>query len=315
MPLVRAGFRAMGSLHEIVVDGDDVRARRAADAAIGEVRRIEAKYSRFREDSLLAAIHREAGRSAVAIDAETASLLAYADRCHAASDGRFDITSGVLRHAWDFRREPPVLPSPDLVEALLARVGWTRVDWSASSIFLPEGMELDFGGIGKEYAADRAATILHDVGARCAFVNLGGDVRVVGPRADGAPWRVGIADPRATAADPDRAIASIDLAGGALATSGDCARCFEVEGRRYAHILDARTGWPATGWRSISVVAPLCTAAGSCATIGMLLGPEAGAFMAREGVRWLGVDADGALHGTLAGRPWSTGAGDRPPTR
>jgi hypothetical protein len=124
-------------------------------------------------------------------------------------------------------------------------------------------MELDFGGIGKEYAADRAAAVLAQSGVEYALVNLGGDVRVVGPQADGAPWRIGIRHPR----EPNRVLATIALSEGALATSGDYERFFELEGKRYCHILDPRAGRPVDTFQSVSVVAPLCVVAGSCATI------------------------------------------------
>jgi hypothetical protein len=160
VPLFRFPFRAMATEHELQVDAPDERgARRAADAAIADVLRIEAKYSRYRDDSVTTAINRAAGGAPVAIDAETAALLRYAAQCHALSDGAFDITSGVLRRAWNFRAQPPKLPDPAAIDAALALIGWPRVEWDERSVRLPDkGMEIDFGGIGKEYAADRAAT-------------------------------------------------------------------------------------------------------------------------------------------------------------
>lgn len=293
MAPVRIAFRAMASDNELQLDGADAaRARRAADAAIADVRRIEAKYSRYRDDSLTARINRAAGGAAVAIDAETAALLAYADRCHAESGGRFDVTSGVLRRAWDFRREPPRLPEPRVLADALALVGWREVEWSERSIRLPRaGMEIDFGGIGKEYAADRAATICAGHGVAHGLVNLGGDVRAVGPQADGRPWRVGIRHPRA----PDRAIAYVDLADGAVATSGDYERFFEIDGRRYCHVLDPRTGMPVAHWQSVSVVAPLAVVAGSLATIAMLMEAEGLAFLDAQREGYVAVGPDGVL--------------------
>jgi len=283
----------MAAEHEILLAAPDFdRSRRAADAAIADVRRIEAKYSRYREDSVTTRINRAAGGDAVAIDAETAALLRYADQCHALSGGLFDITSGVLRRAWDFRREPPSLPEPAELAAAVALVAWPSVEWDAMSIRLPRaGMEIDFGGIGKEYAADRVATICLESGLRHGLVNLGGDVRAIGPQADGAPWRVGIRHPRHEGA----AVAGFDLAAGALATSGDYERYFEIAGQRYCHILNPMTGMPVTHWQSISVVSPLCVVAGSCATIAMLLEDNATAFLDTQGVQWLGVAADGTL--------------------
>ncbi|HWD35935.1 MAG TPA: FAD:protein FMN transferase, partial [Casimicrobiaceae bacterium] len=152
LPLHRYVFRAMASTHELLLaDASGARAKRAAAAAIDEVLRIERKYSRYRDDSVIGAINRAAGRDAIAIDGETASLLRYADRCFVLSEGRFDITSGVLRRAWDFRRVTPRVPSRDEIAAACALVGWRRVQWNAHDIRLPtSGMELDFGGIGKE---------------------------------------------------------------------------------------------------------------------------------------------------------------------
>ena len=293
MKLFRQTFRAMAAEHEIQLAAPDIdRARRAADAAIADVMRIEAKYSRYRDDSVTSRINGAAGGFEVAIDAETAALLRYADECYGLSGGLFDITSGVLRRVWDFRRDPPVLPTPAELASAVALVGWREVEWTAKAIRLPRaGMQIDFGGIGKEYAADRVATICLEHGLRHGLVNLGGDIRAIGPQADGSPWRVGIRHPRVQ----DAAVAGFDLVAGALATSGDYERYFEIAGQRYCHILNPKTGMPVRYWQSVSVVSPLCVVAGSCATIAMLLETEAPAFLESQGVQWLGVEADGSL--------------------
>lgn len=288
-------FAAMGGENAIAV-GAAHDASAIAAIAVAEVQRIERKYSRYRDDSVVAAINRAAGGAPVTIDDETAALFAYADACFAQSAGRFDITSGAYRGLWDFRGGRMARPSPDALAAVQALVGWTRVERAELTIRLPvQGMQIDLGGIGKEYAADRAATLMREAGARHGLVNLGGDVRAFGARPDGAPWRIGIRDPREAA----RVIAFVDIDDGAVATSGDATRHVEVEGRRLSHIIDARTGEPVGEWRSISVVAPLATAAGSHATLAMLWRDEAEAFLARAGLAWLGVDAEGALHGPL----------------
>jgi hypothetical protein len=138
---------------------------------------------------------------------------------------------------------------------LRALVDWPSVAWDERTIRLPRaGMEIDLGGIGKEYAADRVATIAIDAGIAHGYVNLAGDVRVWGGRPDGAPWRVGIRHPRVD----DASIGGIEIADGAVATSGDYERFIVVDGVRYCHILDATTGWPVTRWQSMSVAAPLC---------------------------------------------------------
>jgi thiamine biosynthesis lipoprotein len=152
-------------------------------------------------------------------------------------------------------------------------------------------MELDFGGFGKEYAVDRAASVLGAAGVASALVNLGGDLRIVGCRAQDQGWLLGIADPRQDGA----VFASITLHDGALATSGDYERFFEHAGRRYCHVLDPRSGWPAQGWRSVSVSAPACLAAGAISTIAMLKGGDGLAFLRGEAVNFLAVDAQGAV--------------------
>ena len=297
-PLLRTTFRAMAAENELQLwSPDATRAQRATDAAIADVRRIEAKYSRYLPDSVTTRINQSAGGKTVAIDAETAALLHYADHCFTLSGGLFDITSGVLRRVWDFKRRPPQLPDAAALAATRKLVDWARVEWDGSSIRLPQpGMEIDFGGIGKEYAADRAATICIEHGIRNGLVNLAGDVRVLGPQADGSPWRIGIVDPRR----PESSIAGLELATGAVATSGDYERFFELDGRRYCHILNPRTGMPVRHWQSISVIAPLCVVAGSCSTIAMLLEERGRAFLESQQVQWIGVAADGGVQGTHA---------------
>ncbi|HEY7945642.1 MAG TPA: FAD:protein FMN transferase [Casimicrobiaceae bacterium] len=301
MPLFRFRFHAMASPNELQIWHDDeARARKLADAAIGDVRRIETKYSRYRDDSITTRINRAAGRQSVGIDAETFALLGYADQCHRLSDGRFDITSGVLRRAWDFRRSPPRLPDDAEIAAAASLIDWASVEWDRHRVRLPRsGMEIDFGGIGKEYAADRVATMCHEGGAANALVNLGGDVRAAGPQRDGSPWRVGIAHPR----QDDAVVATVELAGGAVATSGDYERFFDIDGRRYCHIIDAESGRPVAWWQSVSVIAPLCVVAGTCATIAMLLEADAESFLAREGLAYLAVDPAGVLRGPAVVAP------------
>ena len=289
----RVSFQAMASDNEIVVASvAPVQARAAALDAVAEVRRIEHKYSRYRPDSLISRINAAAGSTqATAVDEETAGLLDFARQLHDLSGGRFDITSGPLRRAWDFRamREP----SDAELAPLLRSIGWPLVEWDGRQVRLTQpGMELDFGGIGKEYAADSACAVLARAGIRNGFVNLAGDLRVLGPRADGTAWTFGIQHPR----NPQRTRAQVRLSQGALATSGDYERFFVTpEGRRCCHILDPRTGQPVTHWQSISVIAPSCAAAGALSTIGMLLGPDALPFLRAQGAAWFAIDQSGRV--------------------
>lgn len=288
-------FVAMASDCEVRLAGvSAARAQTLAALAIAEVRRIETKYSRYRTDSVVSHINAAAGSGeSIAIDAETAQLLAFATQLFALSDGLFDATSGVLRQVWDFKtgRKPTALQLADV----LPRIGWNHVAWNDQSARLTRpGMELDFGGFGKEYAADRAATLLANVGAQHGLVNLGGDIRVIGPQADGSPWLMGIRHPRQTRQD-DAVIARIPISAGALATSGDYERFFIEDGLRFCHILNPKTGWPAQHWQSISVIAPVCVAAGAISTTAMLKGSDAIAFLEGQGVSYLAVDTAGAI--------------------
>jgi thiamine biosynthesis lipoprotein len=295
MPAFRFTFRAMAAENQLqLAAADHAVARRAADLAIADVQRIEAKYSRYRDGTITTRINRAAGSEPVPIDAETAALLQYADRCFAQSGGLFDITSGVLRRVWDWKRVPPRLPDAAELASTVALIAWRDVEWDATSIRLPKpGMEIDFGGIGKEYAADRAAAICLDAGIRHGLVDLAGDVRALGPQEDGTPWRVGIRHPRREG----KVMAYVELASGAIATSGDYERFFDIDGRRYCHILNPRTGMPVAHWQSVSVIAPLCIVAGSCSTIAMLKERRGRKFLDDQSVEWLGVAPDGSLHG------------------
>jgi thiamine biosynthesis lipoprotein len=284
-------FDAMGSRCEIRLaapDGDS--AQRLMHQAVDEVRRIEHKYSRYRPDSIVSRINAAAGQKAVAIDHETAELFSYAAALFSASGGLFDITSGVLRKAWDFRQ--PRVPSAAVLQPLLALVGWNQVECGVFDVYLRRaGMEIDFGGFGKEYAADRAATLLMHAGVRHGYVNLGGDMRFIGPRMDGRPWSIGIQDPR----DAEGVLATINVSEGALATSGDYERFFELDGQRYCHILDPRDGMPVRYWRSVSVLAPVAVAAGSCSTIAMLKQRDGVDFLNASDMAYLAVDDEGQM--------------------
>jgi thiamine biosynthesis lipoprotein len=286
-------FGAMASVCKIRLAGVDPSVARGwIEQAVAEVRRIETTYSRYRADSIVSRINAAAGRDEpVALDAETADLIGFADQLWQASEGLFDITSGVLRRAWDFRSQR--LPTQADLDALLPLIGWGDVVWSREAIALPRvGMQLDFGGFGKEYAADRAAGLLQALGARSGIVNLGGDLRVLGPQPDGSPWRMAIAHPR----EPGQVVASLPVLEGALATSGDYERSMVVDGRRYCHVLHPRSGWPVSHWQSVSVLAPACLAAGALTTIAMLKQEQALDFLRAQGVAHLAIDAHGAIH-------------------
>lgn len=283
--LMAACFTAMASPCEVLVASSDERLVRELGAlAAQEAWRIERKYSRYRDDSVIAAIHRDAGRP-IELDAESAGLIQFAAQCFEISDGLFDITSGVLRRAWKFDGSDR-LPSAETVRALLPLVGFDKLRWQPPYLTVPAGMELDLGGIGKEYAVDRAHDLLHGRSSLPFLVNFGGDLRADRAAPRGA-WQVGVERP-----DSEReAIMILQLERGALTTSGDSRRFLLRDGKRYGHILDPRTGWPVAGApRSVTVAGSSCTEAGLLLTLALLHGAEARAFLDEQDVRYWVVD-------------------------
>ena len=273
---------AMASPCEVICETDDAGlALRIGEYACAEAQRIDRKFSRYRRDSLVHAIHASRGRP-FRVDDETARLLDYGAALWRLSEGAFDLTSGVLRYAWNFD-EGPVVAEPGRIPELLERIGWQRLRWEPPFLTLPEGMEIDFGGIGKEYVVDLVADWVATQTKSAVLVNFGGDLRCTGaPPASGA-WLVGIE----SIEESGQAVRRIELKTGALATSGDTRRHIDIEGVRYGHIFDARTGWPAAGApRSVTVAADTCSQAGSYSTLAMLQGQGAEAFLAGEGLQF-----------------------------
>ncbi len=304
--LTGAGSRALYTMTFPLMGGEAVirfvegrgqaRAEQAGRAAVREARRIEAKYSRYAAQSVVSEINARAGRGPVPVDDETAFLIQSALDLGTWTGGRFDPTVGVLRKAWDFRKAR--VPSRGELDALLPLVDARSVVLCHGAVeLLREGMELDLGGVGKEYAVDRATERLREAGVESAVVNFLGDVRTLGCRGDGQPWVVGVQDPR----DRARCRFSIRVGTGAgVATSGDYERGFELAGVRYHHLLDATTGYPARGLASVTVVAPTAFAAGQLSTAAFLLGPEEGLRLLaeRSGVEGALVTESGAVLAT-----------------
>lgn len=285
----------MGSPCEIKLHGDSrSRLRRVVERAIREVHRLEARYSRYRDDSFLAIINRVAAEGgSIKVDPETAGLLDYVATCHQESQGLFDVTSGILRKAWAFSGN--ALPQPSEIALLLSRIGWHRLEWNSPWLrFNEPGLELDLGGAVKEYAVDKVAQLCWEAGIRSGLVNLGGDIKVIGPQPDGTGWRIGIRHPRR----PGEFMLTLSLERGAMASSGDYERCLIVEGKRYGHVLNPRTGWPVHHLASVSVIADFCVVAGSASTIAMLKEEKGPAWLESLGVPHFWVDVEGRSGGS-----------------
>jgi thiamine biosynthesis lipoprotein len=276
-------FSAMASPCELLMDSvTHSEAAALLHLAAAEAQRIEHKFSRYRGDSVIQQINMSGGRP-VDVDEETAKLLDYAAECYAVSNGLFDVTSGVLRRVWRFDGGDRVPPA-EAVEALLPLIGWDKVIWENPRITLPVGMEIDLGGIGKEYAVDTTAALIRSHISSSFVVNYGGDLYVSAPRADGDLWVIGVDDPTATG---EHSVGAIRIIRGGIATSGDARRFLLKDGVRYCHILNPLTGWPVTGApHSVTVVAETCVEAGILSTLAMLQGPEAENFLKEQDVRY-----------------------------
>lgn len=262
----------MGSPCELLCEaGSAGDAKEFAELVAAEAWRIEEKLSRYIDGNIIYQIN-SAGGKPVTVDAEIAQMLDFAQSLYEMSDAAFDITSGVLRRAWTFDGSDNI-PSKPAVKALLSLVGWDKTDWQSPILTLPAEMQIDLGGIGKEYAVDRAVAIMREQGNTPCLVNFGGDLAVTGPPQLRKVWTVGIES-------ADDFTKLIELRHGALATSGDARRFLMKDGIRYGHVIDPRTGWPvAEAASSITVAADTCTQAGMLSTLAMLKGPSAERFL------------------------------------
>ncbi len=276
-------FSAMACPCEILIESTDQQlATSLTEKAFHEARRIEQKFSRYRDDNIIHQINTSAGKT-IPVDKETALMLDFAQQCYELSEGKFDITSGVLRKIWKFDGSDNI-PEKKQVERLIQQIGWNKIKWESPCIRIPANMEIDLGGIGKEYAVDSTAKILRQHTDKSFLVNYGGDIACPRPRHNNTPWTVGVDDPAHTG---ENAAGRITLFHGALATSGDARRFLLKDGIRYSHILDPQTGYPVPDApRSVSVIANSCVEAGMLSTFAMLQGSGAEDFLKAQDVKF-----------------------------
>lgn len=274
-PLLRHRWRALGTVCELQFAAQDpAAATEFIAAAQAWVEAFEARYSRFRADSELSRINRGAGRHWVEVDGEMEQMLGLCAMIHFETGGLLDPTALPVMRLWDYRVPRTCLPSEEEIAGALALVGWEKVQRRPGAVFLPRaGMELDFGGWGKEFAVDAVAQIARNLGLTRVLVDFGHDLHV-SEAPEGRPaWHVGLEDPDT----PGRHRGSIAVRNRGVASSGDYLRGFTLGRRRYGHIVDPRTGRPvANGCRQVTVVAPSCLQAGVLSTSAFILGGEAG---------------------------------------
>lgn len=283
-------FRAMASLCEILIETDDPSlAYSLAQIAQTETKRIEEKFSRYRSDNIIHAVNNANGKT-IELDDETCALIDYAQLCYQLSDGLFDITSGVLRRVWVFDGSDKIPAQPD-IDAILPLVGWDKVHWQKPFLTLMTGMEIDLGGIGKEYAVDKALHLVMEQTDLPILINFGGDLAVSGAQKNQKPWQVGIEAPDKKTESRNKQYESnkiLEISAGALATSGDAKRFLLRNGKRYGHILNPKTGYPIENApKSVTVAGSSCIQAGTLSTLALLQGENAEKFLQnQQAIHW-----------------------------
>ena len=295
-PLVPCARKSVAAAKAVSEATGRTQALELTQLAAAEAWRIEDKFSRYRAGNVVDRINSAAG-APIVLDRETSQLIDFAQTLFEISDGSFDITAGVLRRLWVFDGSDNI-PAQAEIDRVVPLVGWDRVAWESPIFQMPREMEVDLGGIGKEYAVDKAAEQIRAQSDVSCLINLGGDLVVTRKPAEREFWSVGIESTTASSALPP---GLLQLKVGALATSGDAHRFLRKGQERHSHILDPRTGWPVAGApRSVTVAADTCTQAGMLSTLAMLRGEGAEEFLVAQGVQfWCDRDGGG---GQQAGR-------------
>jgi len=273
----------------VALTGQEGAATAAIDEAFREVNRVEAMMTVYRDDSPVSEVNARAGHGGVEVPEELLKLVVEAKQISAQTDGKFDISFGALGGLWRYKAEKPTLPDPSLIEARLPLVDYRAilVDREKKTIALAKpGMAIGLGAIAKGYAVDRVAHILRSHGEDNFIINGGGDLFISGRKGD-RPWKVGIQNPRDRASYFARFPVTRP---GAVVTSGDYEKFFELDGKRYHHILDPDTGYPARGTVSVTILADSAARADALATGVFILGPEKGMEL---------IEADDTLEGVI----------------
>jgi thiamine biosynthesis lipoprotein len=275
------------------------KAQQAAEIVFSVFRDVDERMSEWKPTSPLSVVNAKAGIEPVAVPNDLRAILRRGVELGELTDGAFDVTWAALWGLWDFKSETPRVPEDDEIATRIALINFRRIeiDDAAGTVFLPEeNMMLGLGGIAKGHALDRAAAELRAAGIDSFLISAGGQMMLGGQR-DDRPWRVGIRDPRGGI---DGYFAYLELTDASVSTSGDYERFFILDGVRYHHILDPRTGWPARGLRSATVISADATLADALSTAFMILGRERALALIEEldGLEAVLVDADGSVHVT-----------------
>lgn len=276
---------------------DEQTVRRDIESAFEEVARVESIMSEWRPDSPISAVNAAAGEDPVSVPDELRDIILRARDVSERSDGAFDVTWKGMGDLWSLREDSFSPPDEQAIAIARARVDYRKILVQEDRVGLAEqGMQIGLGGIAKGYGVDRAADVLQAAGLRSYYIDGGGDIRVSGTK-HGRPWRVAVRHPRGA---PNDVLTVVEVSDAAIVTSGDYENFRVADGRRYHHIIDPRTGRPAEGCQSVTVVAPSAETADALATAAFVLGPEKGLELiaGQPGAEALIVDSQG--------RPWRT---------
>lgn len=269
-------LKLMGSRFEVSAVHDDIRlAWEAINAGIAEITRIEKLISSWDENSQTSEINRQAGIKPVAVDKELYDLIYRSLKVSKLTDGAFDISFASMERIWKFDGSMTELPSDEAVRNSVANVNYQNIilDAAAQTVFLKEkGMRIGFGAIGKGYAANRAKIIMQEMDIEHGLVNAGGDLVGWGSQEDGTNWKIGIADPK----EKDKIFSWLSIVNQGVVTSGNYEKFALIGGKRYAHIIDPRSGMPVTGLKSVTIICPDAELADALATSVFVLGEKAG---------------------------------------
>lgn len=285
----------MGTIFDITAAGDDERLLEVTSKkAFDEIKRIEGLMSRYKETSEVTLVNKNAGIAPVKVGHELIDVLVEAKRISELSDGAFDVTIGPLTDLWGFDLEKNVVPPTEKIEELRKLVNYRKlnIDEQASTVYLEEkGMMIDVGGIAKGYSVTRAMKVFEDAGLKDIIINAGGNLNLRGDKR-GKPWRVGIQGPR----DESKLLGKLTLTEISVATSGDYQRYFIKDGIRYHHILDPRTGFPAKGLISATVIGRSKTSMDGFSSAVFILGADKGAALLKKtGAEGIMVMEDGRV--------------------
>lgn len=294
---VQRSTSLMGTSIDIVIlTENEKKANEAIDAAIAEMSRIEEMMTDWKETSQLSAINHAAGLHPVKVDPELLELLEESKKVSELTDGRFDVTYKGAGYLWDFQSQHPEIPDREKIMEYISRIDYHKIDldFKAGTAYLQEkGMQIGLGGIAKGYAVDRAMDVIGDAGFSDYAVNAGGDLSVRGLK-NNKLWWVSIRHPR----EHDKTAAILPVSNLAVVTSGDYERFFMIDGQRYSHIIDPKTGWPARYCQSVTVMAKTAAWADALATGVFVLGPEKGLALIESlpDVEGVIIDGDGRMH-------------------